>query len=478
MDLNQAYDAVVVGSGPNGLSAAIALAQAGQSVLVIEKADTLGGGARSAELTLPGFLHDPCAAIMPLGVASPFIGSLPLEQYGLEWVYSPGAVAHPLDDGRAVRVDQDLDCTVEQLGKDGPAYRALLEPTLADWERFRYDLLGPLPLPPRSLWTYMGFALNALLSAKRLARQRFEEVLTQSMFAGMAAHSMIDLRAPASGAVGIVISLTTHAVGWPFPRGGAGAYSRALARYFESLGGKLVTGVEVRRYDELPKHRAALFDVSPRSLLAILGERLPSGYRRQLGHYRYGVGVCKVDYALDGPAPWAAPECRETATLHLGGTLEEIMLSEYEATHGRHADRPFVLVAQPSLFDASRAPQGKHTLWAYCHTPNGSDVDMSAHIEAQIERFAPGFRDLILAKHVRTAREMEAYNPNYVGGDINTGVQDLFQMFTRPAVRLNPYTTPLENIYICSTATPPGGGVHGMSGYYAAQAALHRSLKL
>jgi phytoene dehydrogenase-like protein len=471
------YDAVVVGSGPNGLSAAIALAQAGRSVVVVERADTFGGGARSAELTLPGFVHDSCAAIMPLAVASPFLSSLPLADYGLDWIYSPGVVAHPLDGGQAVLLDRSLECTAERLGADGQAYRAMLQPILDDWENFRYDLLGPLPLPPRSMLTYIRFGLNALASATGLARSRFESEAVRGVFAGLAGHSQLDLDVAASGAVGIVIALTAHAVGWPLPRGGAQAFSGALAGYLKSQGGEIVTGVEVNRMEDLPNHRAAIFDVSPRSLVGILGERLPPGYRRQLERYRYGVGVCKVDYALDGPIPWRAEACCDAATIHLGPNLEDIRRSEHDASHGRHTDKPYVLVGQQSLFDPSRAPDGRHTVWAYCHVPNGSNVDMSDRIEAQIERFAPGFRDRILAKHVRTASEMAQYNPNYVGGDINTGVQDLFQMFTRPAVRLNPYTTPIRNVFLCSSATPPGGGVHGMSGYYAAKAALDRVLK-
>lgn len=469
------YDAVVVGSGPNGLAAAITLLQAGKSVLVIEKDEVPGGGARSQALTLPGFIHDSCAAVMPLGVASPLFAGLPLNEYGLEWIHSPGVVAHPFEGGGAVMMDRTLECFAERLQVDGEAYRAMIEPILRDWDRFRKDLLGALPLPPEAPFTYARFAVNALLPATWLAKSRFKTKAARGFFAGMAAHSMLDLGAPASGAVGMVVSLIGHACGWPFPRGGAAAFSGALIGYIKKLGGEIHTGCEIRRVQDLPVHRAAIFNVSPRSLVGILGDRLPWSYRRQLEHYRYGVGVCKVDYALEGPVPWQAEECRRAATVHIGPTLEEIHRSEHDATHGRHAETPFVLAAQPSLFDPTRAPEGKHTLWAYCHVPNGSDVDMSSRIEAQIERFAPGFRDLVLAKHVRTAVQMEAYNPNYVGGDINTGMQNIRQLFTRPAVRLNPYTTPVKGIYLCSSATPPGGGVHGMSGYYAAQAALKRS---
>lgn len=441
-------------------------------MVIVERAEVPGGGTRSEALTLPGFIHDSCAAVMPLGIASPFLAELPLREQGLEWIHAPGVAAHPLDGGRVVLMDQSLDCTVERLNADGKSYQSLIQPLLQDWGNFRHDLLGPLPLPPKAPVTYARFGLKALASGVGIAKSRFSTEAGQAFFGGMAAHSQLDLNAPASGAVGIVISLIGHAVGWPFPRGGAAAFSGALVGLFKQSGGEIVTGCEVRKIGDLPGHRVVLFDISPKSLVKILGERLPPGYRRQLDNYRYGVGVCKVDYALDGPVPWKAEECRQTATLHLGPTLEDIRRSEYDATHGRHTETPFVLAAQPSLFDPTRAPAGKHTLWAYCHVPNDSDVDMTPRIEAQIERFAPGFRDLILAKHVRTARQMEAYNPNYVGGDINTGMQDLRQLFTRPAIRLNPYTTPLKGVFLCSSATPPGGGVHGMSGFHAAQAAL------
>jgi phytoene dehydrogenase-like protein len=467
-----AYDAVVVGSGPNGLCAGIALAQAGCSVLMVEARDTPGGGVRSAELTLPGFVHDHCASIFPLSVASPFIRSLPLEQYGLEWVYPPLDVAHPLDDGSAVGVERSLDATAEGLGHDGRAYRRLLKPLLGDWDGFVHDLLGPLPLPPRRLMTYARFSLHALQTAQGLARRQFRSERARAVFAGMAGHSQLALDTLASASFGIVISALAHAVGWPFPRGGAQALSHALAAHFASLGGELVVSFPVQRLEQLPPFRVALFDVAPRHLLKIVGERLPGSYRRQLAHYRYGAGVFKVDYALDGPIPWQAEACRRSATVHLGGTLEEIAAAERMVAHGQHPQKPYVLLAQHTLFDSCRAPQGQHTAWAYCHVPNGSTQDMAARIDAQIERFAPGFQKHILARNSLTTQDMEAYNPNYVGGDINTGVQDLFQLFTRPAVRLDPYSTPLKNIFICSSATPPGGGVHGMCGYYAAQSAL------
>jgi phytoene dehydrogenase-like protein len=468
------YDAVIIGSGPNGLCAGIALAQQGCSVLILEADQTAGGGVRSEALTLPGFVHDPCAALFPMTRVSPFIKGLPLEKFGLEWLSSPHVLAHPLSSGKAVLVDHSLDCTAEGLGRDGPAYRRMMQPLLRDWERFSHDLLSPLPLPPRAPLTYLGFSLKALQPAVMLAKGSFKTRAARAMFAGLAGHSMLPLERIASGAFGIVIGATAHAAGWPFPKGGAGALSQAMIAYFQSLGGELLTGFKVDRPEQLPEFRAALFDVAPKNLLGIFGERLPASYRRTLSRYRYGPGVCKVDYALDGPVPWAAEEAQQAATLHLGDSLEEIALAEAQVARGLFPEKPYVLVAQTSRFDPSRAPAGKQTLWAYCHVPNGSNRDVSPLIEAQIERYAPGFKQLILAKHVRTASEMEAYNPNYVGGDINTGMQDIFQQFTRPAPRLSPYTTPIPNIYLCSSATPPGGGAHGMCGYHAAQAALKR----
>lgn len=470
------YDAVVVGSGPNGLSAAIVLAQAGCSVVVIEGYSTIGGGVRSAELTLPGVIHDPCAAIFPLTLASPFLRALPLEQHGLEWINPPVALAHPLDDEKPVLAERSLERTAESLGEDQRAYERLMRPLLQDWEPFVRDLLGPLPLPPRAPLTYARFAFNALPSAWMLARAIFRNRRTQGMFAGMAGHSQLSLHHMGSAAFGIVISALAHAVGWPLPRGGAQSISNALASYFYSLGGEIVTGVFVDRLEQLPQHRVVLFDVAPRNFLGILGDQLPAGYRQQLGRYRYGPGVFKVDYVLDGPIPWKDEACALAPTVHLGGTLEEIAAAEAAVMRGEHPVRPYVLLAQHTLFDPSRAPQGQHTVWVYCHVPNGSSEDMTGPIEAQIERFAPGFCRRVLARHTRNAVEMQVYNPNYVGGDINAGAQDLFQQFTRPAVRLDPYSTPLKGVFLCSSATPPGGGVHGMCGYFAAQSALKRAL--
>ena len=470
----RSYDAIVIGSGPNGLSAAITLAESGCSVLVVESHDRIGGGVRSSCLTREGFIHDQCASIFPLTHASPFFRTLPLEDYGLEWIFPRLQLAHPLDDGTAVVVERSLEATALKLGADGGSYQRLLAPLLADWERFVEDLLGPLPLPPRAAMTFFQFGLGALRSARSLAKGLFSEERARALFAGLSAHGILPLETPSSGAYGIVLPLLAHAVGWPMPRGGAQNLSDALQAHLTSMGGEVITSMHIDALDQLPEARAYLFDISPRALLKIFGDQFPARYRRQLEKYRYGPGVFKIDFALDGPVPWKAPECAEAGTLHLCGTMEEISTSERLIGRGQHPERPFTLAAQHSMFDPSRAPDNKHTLWAYCHVPNGSTFDMTERIISQIERFAPGFRRLILDYHTRTAIQMEAYNPNYVGGDINVGVQDLWQLYARPAIRLEPYTTPLKHVFLCSSATPPGGGVHGMCGYYAAKSALRQ----
>jgi phytoene dehydrogenase-like protein len=472
MPENYDYDAVVVGAGPNGLAAAITLAQAGLSVLVLEVAETVGGGARSAELTLPSFIHDVCSAVHPLGAGSPFFRMLPLAEYGLEWIQPAAPLAHPFDDGTAAVLERSVEATGKTLGRDAVAYRKLMAPLVAGWDKLAVDLLGPLRLPPRHPLALARFGWHAIPSARHLAERLFEGERARALFAGMAAHSMLPLDQPPTAAFGLVIGILGHAVGWPLPRGGSQRIGDALACYLRSLGGEVVTGVRVESLDELPLARAVLCDVTPRQLLHIAGHHLPSGYRRKLAGYRYGPGVFKVDWALDGPIPWQAAECTRAGTLHLGGTLEEMAAAERLVWQGAHPEKPYVLVVQPSLFDATRAPEGKHTAWAYCHVPHTSTFDMTERIEAQIERFAPGFRDLILARSVKSAVEMEQYNPNYIGGDINGGVQDLGQLFTRPVFRLVPYSTPVKGLYICSSSTPPGGGVHGMCGYFAARAAL------
>jgi phytoene dehydrogenase-like protein len=469
------YDAVIVGSGPNGLAAAITLARAGRSVIVFEAKETVGGGTRSAELTLPGFVHDVCSAVHPLAVGSPFFKTLPLDRFGLDWIHPPASVAHPLDDGTAVIVQRSIEATSETMGHDAAAYRRLLKPLTADWPKLAQEFLGPLRFPRHPI-TLARFGPLALLPAATLAKIAFRGERARALFAGMACHSIMPLEQITTAAFGLMLNITAHAVGWPIPKGGSQAIANALAAYLKSLGGEIVTGYEVQCLDQLPPqnapHRAVMFDVTPRQLDRIASHHLPAGYRRKLQGYRYGPGVFKMDFALDGPIPWKARDCAQAATVHVGGTLEEIAMSERAVGYGQHPERPFVLVAQSSLFDPTRAPESKHTVWAYCHVPNGSTVDMSERLIAQIERFAPGFRDRILAQTTRTSIELERYNPNYIGGDINGGVQDWRQLFTRPVASLNPYATPTKGIYLCSSSTPPGGGVHGMCGYFAAKAVL------
>ena len=472
----QSYDAIVVGSGPNGLAAAITVAQAGRSVLVLEANDTIGGGARSAELTLPGFMHDTCSAIHPMAVASPFFSTLPLSEHGLQWVHPPAAAAHPFDDGTAAVLERSVYETAEMLGPDARGYRRLMGPLVADWDKLAEPLLGPLS-PPRHPLALARFGLRAIRSARGLATAHFRGERARAFFAGIGAHSMMPLEKAPSAAFGLVLGMAGHAVGWPLPRGGSGAISDALASHLRSLGGQIETGRRVKSIDELPPSKAVLLELTPKQVVSVAGHRLPSGYRRRLERYRYGPGAFKLDWALDGPIPWKAQDCARAGTVHLGGTMDEIASSERAVWRGEHSERPFVLVAQQSLFDDTRAPEGKHTAWAYCHVPNGSDLDMTERIEAQIERFAPGFRDRVLARHVMTPAWLEANNANYVGGDINGGVQDFTQLYTRPTLRLVPYSTPTKGLYICSASTPPGGGVHGMCGHHAARAALRRELR-
>jgi phytoene dehydrogenase-like protein len=463
------YDTIVVGSGPNGLAAAITMARAGRSVLVREAQGTIGGGTRSASLTLSGFIHDVCSAVHPLAVASPFFQSLPLAEHGLEWIHPPAPLAHPLDDGTAVMLERTVEATLETLGPDAAAYRELMDPLVAQWDQLKTELLGPLRLPRRP-FALARFGLRALRSARGLAESRLKGERARALFAGIAAHSMLPLERIPSAAVGLVLGIAGHAVGWPVPRRGSQSIARALASYLRSLSGEIITGAPVGSLDELPSARAVLCDLTPRQLLRFAGHRLPPAYKQKLERYRYGPAAFKLDWALDGPIPWKAAECSRAGTVHLGGSLAEIALSEREPWAGKPADKPFVLLAQPSLFDPTRAPAGKHTAWAYCHVPNGSTFDMTQRIEDQVERFAPGFRDRILARSVMPPAELERHNANLVGGDINGGVQDLWQIFSRPTLRL--YSTPVKGLFICSSSTPPGGGVHGMCGYFAARTAL------
>ena len=463
------YDAIVIGSGPNGLAAAITVARCGRSVLVLEAQPTLGGGARSAGSTLPGFVHDICSAVHPLAVASPFFRALPLADHGLDWIHPPTAVAHPLDDGSAVLAEPSTSSTAAMLGVDQAAYLRLMGPLVSAWEHLLPDILDPVRIPRHPV-PLARFGVQAIRPASRLARSCFRQVRARAFFAGMAAHSMLPLDRSLSAAFGLVLGMLAHAVGWPIPRGGAQKISDALASYLRSLGGEIVTSAPVAFLEDLPPARAILCDVTPRQLLAITGQRFSSSYRRALEKYRYGPGAFRVDWALEGPIPWEAPECSRAATVHVGGTLEEIVESERAPWEGRHSERPFVLLAQPSLFDPTRAPQGRHTAWAYCHVPNGSSFDMTERIENQIERFAPGFRGSVLARNVMPPAVLEQHNANLVGGDINGGAQDLAQTFLRPTRRR--YSTGVKGLYICSSSTPPGGGVHGICGYLAARRAL------
>lgn len=464
-------DAIVVGSGPNGLAAAITLAQAGCSVRVLEANPTIGGGARSAELTLPGFVHDVCSAIHPLALASPFFRTLPLKRFGLQWIQPPIALAHPLEDGSAC-LHQSLQATSDSLGKDGPAWHRLMQPFVRDWEKLSAEFLRPmLHLPPHPI-ALARFGLAALGPAATLAKSRFQEERARALFGGIAAHSFLPLDAVASAAFGLVLGAAGHAVGWPLPRGGAQSISEALAAHLRELGGEIETDCPVENLAHLPQARAILFDTTCWQFARIAKDQLPERYRQRLERFRHAPGVFKIDYALSAPVPWRAEECRAAGTLHLGGALEEIAESERQVAQGQHPARPFVLVAQQSLFDRSRAPGNQETLWAYCHVPHGSDRDMTEAIEEQIERFAPGFRDCVLARHAAGASALERSNPNLIGGDINGGAANLWQLIARPIVSPKPYRTPIRGVYLCSSSTPPGGGVHGMCGYHAARTAL------
>lgn len=464
------YDAVVVGAGPNGLSAAITLQQAGLSVLILEAKDTIGGGLRSKALTLPDFVHDVCSAIHPLAVGSPFFQKLPLAQHGLTFIDPPIPAAHPFDGGRAAALYQSVAETAAALGNDRETYQNLFERLLAHWPGLAPDVLGPLRFPKHPL-ELARFGLDALLPASQLVK-RFKTQEARGLLAGMAAHSIQPLTNLTTAAIALVLSVAGHAHNWPIPKGGSQTIANALASYFQSIGGSIETNRPVASMQDLPKARVVLFDVTPKQLLQIAGDRLSIIYRKQLEHYRYGMGVFKIDWALDGPIPFTAQVCRQAGTVHLGGTFEEIAQAEQLTSDGKLPERPYVLLAQQSLFDTSRAPDGKHTAWAYCHVPNGSTIDRTEVIEAQVERFAPGFRDRILARHTFNAAQMEAYNPNYIGGDINGGIIDITQLFTRPVLSLSPYKTSAPGVFICSSSTPPGGGVHGMCGYHAARVAL------
>ncbi len=463
-------EAIVIGAGPNGLTAAISLAKAGLRTTVFEAADCIGGGTRSAELTLPGFVHDICSSVHPLAVGSPAFSNFPLAAHGLEWIQPLVPLAHPFDDGSAAILCQSIEQTCAALGPDGEAYVRVASPFVRRWQELAAEILQPVVHLPRAPVLLARFGWQALWPASAAARRLFRGPQARALFAGLAAHSLLPLDAPGSAAYAWVLATAAHAAGWPIPRCGSQRIANALASYFEFLSGTIITNAPIHSLDELNRDALILCDVTPHQLLDIAGDRLRGAFRDRLKSYRYGPGVFKIDWALSRPVPWLARECTQAGTVHLGGSLEEIELSEENASAGRISERPFVLFVQPSLFDASRAPAGQHTAWAYCHVPNGSDVDMTTRIEAQVERFAPGFGGAILARHTFTPALLERHNANLIGGDISGGLQNLRQLVFRPTRSL--YRTPLRNVYLCSASTPPGGGVHGMCGYHAARLAL------
>jgi phytoene dehydrogenase-like protein len=467
------YDAVVVGAGPNGLSAAIELARSGCSVLVVEARSSIGGGARTSELTLPGFFHDVCSTVHPLAAASPFFASLSLERFGLTWIHSPAPLAHVLSNGQAVLLERSLEATLRQLGSDADSYRRLLEPFAE-----RFSELAPMVLSglrwPESPLLFARFGASALRSLSGLVRTEFRENKAPALLAGIAAHAMVPLGQLATASFALVLASAAHSVGWPVALGGSQAIVSALQARLLEHDGEIVTEFTVAKLHELPPARAYLFDVTPRQLLEIAGSSLSPAYNRRLERFRYGQGVYKMDWALSGAVPWRDPACARAATVHLSGDLADVAAAERSVHAGALPEAPFVLVVQPSLFDGTRAPLGQHTLWAYCHVPRGSELNASSAIEGQIERFAPGFRQLILARRTTNPRELEDYDANYVGGDIAGGASDLGQLFFRPVPSLDPYATSAPDIFLCSSSTPPGGGVHGMCGYWAARSALRR----
>ena len=463
------YDAIVVGSGPNGLAAAITLQQKGLSVLIVEAKNTIGGGLRSAELTIPGFQHDICSAIHPLAVASPFFNSLPLHKHGLTFIQPKIAVAHPLDDGNSAVLINSVEETAGLLGRDKDSYLKLIEPITKQWDELLPELLAPLHFPKDPV-NFVKFGLKALQPATWIAN-KFESREAKALWAGMAAHSIQPLSNLTTSAIGLVLMTAAHKQGWPIPKGGSQSLANALASYFMSIGGEIKTDFLVTSLDQLPSTKAILFDITPRQLLKIAGHRFSNIYKWQLEKYRYGMGVFKVDWALDGKIPFTSEQARDAGTLHLGNTFAEIAASELATSKGKHPEKPFVLLAQQSIFDDTRSPKGKHVVWGYCHVPNGSTKDMTDVIEKQVERFAPNFKERILARHTFNTVQLEEYNPNYIGGDINGGIIDLGQLFTRPALRYSPYRTSEKGLYLCSSSTPPGGGVHGMCGFHAAQRA-------
>ncbi|WPP49685.1 phytoene desaturase family protein [Catalinimonas niigatensis] len=469
------YDAVIVGSGPNGYAAGIRLLQEGLSVLMIESQEEIGGGVRSAELTLPGFVHDIGSTVHPLAYASPYLSTLPLHQHGLRWIQPEAPLAHPLEEGEAIIMYRELEKTAAQLGKDEQAYIKLMQSAVDDWEQIAPDFLGPLRWPEHPL-KFARFGLRAIQPLSWLNKISFKEEKTKALLAGLSAHAMLPLSNWASSGIAMVLGILAHRVGWPFPEGGAKSLSHALDSYYKSLGGEVQLNTKVSSISDIPPCRAILLDTSPQVLLNMQGIRLPWWYKQDLKRYHYGQGIFKMDWALSEPIPFLNKDCLKAATVHIGPTYEDIARSEREMWQGKHPDKPYVLLVQSSLFDKSRAPEGKHTAWAYCHVPRFSEKDMSQEIEQQIERFAPGFKEVILKRHSMNTKAVQQISANYIGGDINCGAQTINQQFTRPVYRLNPYRTGIKGMYLCSSATPPGGGVHGMSGFHAAETAI-RDLK-
>jgi phytoene dehydrogenase-like protein len=471
--------AVVVGAGPNGLVAAIMLARAGWQVAVFEAAARPGGGTRTEELTLPGVLHDVCSAIHPLAVGSPAFREIashaPLDAHGLEWIHSEVPLAHPLEGGRAAVLHRSVDETADGLGTDAKAYRRLFGRFVTDGFDLTDGLLSPLAIPPKHPIALARYGAVGILPAHTVARRCFDADEAQALFAGLAGHSILSLKAPVTAGYGLMLGALAHLVGWPLARGGSQQIADALVSVLEGLGGRVECDRRIGSLDELPDADAVLLDLTPRQVLAVAGDALSTRYRKALSRYRYGAGVFKLDWALDGPIPWANADCARAATVHLGGTLEQITASEAEVQAGGHPERPYVLLSQPSLFDATRAPAGIQAVWAYCHVPNGSTVDMTDRIEAQVERFAPGFRDRIIGRHAMNTEAVEAHGTNYIGGDINGGVADLRQFVRRPTIGLHPWKTPIDQVYLCSSSTPPGGGVHGMCGWHAAREVMRES---
>ncbi len=466
------YDAVIIGSGVNGLSAAITLAAEGMSVLVVEANSTVGGACRSLPLTLPGFKHDICSSVYPLGFGSPFFRTLNLERYGLKWIHPDFPFAHPFDDGSAAIFERSIEKTAELLAEDSESYKRLFGSLNPDWNE-----VAPLLLKPPHLLRYpfglAHFGMKALMSARTLVERKFKTEKARALFIGVAAHSALRMEDPASAAFGLVLSIAGHIVGWPFPEGGAQSLTDALVAHLKTLDGEIIVDSPCASLDDLPESRLILCDITPRQLMQIAGDKLPALYRHQMSRFTYGPGSFKLDWALDAPVPWKNSQVSKAGTVHIGGTLDEISRSEAQVSAGENPDKPYVLLSQTSLFDSTRTPDGKHNLWGYCHVPNGSTFDMTERIEDQIERMAPGFRKIILHRNVLSPNAMQEKNANHIGGDINGGALHLGQLFTRPGIKLIPYSTPIPGLYICSSSTPPGGGVHGMPGYYAAQCALH-----